>query len=207
MTNPLFLMVIWWMAFLFETLLPWSFLGWGFYPWLSRFVLGHVLYELPIDKSLPFAAFVFVIESSYSLSPFPVFANVGGLFFLILFMRRYSLWQGAMGRTWVVALACMLSLPVHQMIQGSFFSDFFSRPRSFYLLGLLGFSLNLVLGGFLFWLLKEKGGWLEDKLFSNRSRQQTQMNLFDLRSLRRSSRRSTRVQKRIRHRFGLKDSW
>ena len=206
MKNPFLIAIVWFVCFLLEIGLSWGRPGNFFVPWSSLFVLGYAFFRLPALESFCLASLAFLFQSAFSASP-PFFSV--GLFLLygvVWALRRKTFSDNLLAKATAVFLiiaAMRLAFPFLTG-RGLPSENLFSWGSGLLLIYL---SLNFILAVLFFWLLEEKGEIAEERWFTLKAKR-GQLNLFDARELKRDNARATfKIQKRVRKRFGLQDSW
>ena len=205
MKNPFFIFAFWLLFFLLEILFPWEIAGVSFKPYGSFFVLGYAFFILPLFALLLFSAIVFVIQSSYSYDPLQLLFLMGLLGLVVFWVRRKTYSENLGARAMTVFFTRFLGFYFWEAIHDrSFFilATLFKSSPSLLLQGLVNFVGAIVI----FWILEEPGSIWEERFFSFRAKK-GQLHLFEARHLRRTRRSPFKVQRRIRRRFGLRDSW
>jgi len=205
MKNPFLLFILWLFFFLFEILFPWDLGGVSMKPFGSYYVLGYALFVLPFLSSLLFGAAVFWIQSSYSHDPLSLLMIIALLYGGVFWVRRKTFSENLGARAITVFVVLFVGIYLLSGLQKGalFFPTFRSTLWGF---AFLQWVINFVWAIFLFWLLEEPGAVWEDRFFSFRAKK-GQLHLFEARHLRKIHRSPFKIQRRVRRRFGFKDSW
>jgi len=188
-----------------EILFPWDLGGVSMKPFGSYYVLGYALFVLPLLPSLLFGAGVFWVQSSYSHDPLSLFLLILLLYGGVFWVRRKTFSENLGARAITVFVALFLSLYLLSRFQRGSLS-LPPLPWAVWVFLFLQAIVNFVWAIFLFWLLGEPGAVWEERLFSFRAKK-GQLHLFEARHLRKGRPSLFKVQRRIRRRYGFKDSW
>ncbi|MBL7685660.1 MAG: hypothetical protein JNK65_06475 [Deltaproteobacteria bacterium] len=204
MKNPFLLFIFWLLSFLLEISFAWEFAGISFRPWGSYFILCYIFFTLPLIESLLLLALAFLFHNSFSSMEVLFLFQGSILIFLIHFIRRQTFTDHGFARAILVyclVLGVAYVLPVTTIHDWSL-TEVWGGLRS-----IPEVLMNLFLCLYLLWWLEERGGLLEEKLFSFRAKK-GQLDLFEARHLQANSfRKRFKVQRRIRRRFGFDRKW
>jgi hypothetical protein len=204
MKNPFLLGIFWLFFFVLETSLPWEIKGISIKLLGSYFVLGYIFYALPGFSSFILASLVFIIQSSFTATIYSPLLVISSLYFWIFWIRRKTFSDNLASQAVMVLFIVLLNLNLIDLFRGTF-----NPFQGFRVISILIYAsylmANLFLGLFLFWWFQERGVLLEEKLLAFHAKK-GQLNLFEARHLK-NHRRKFKIQRRVRRRFGLKESW
>jgi|GEM_PF-2815684 len=203
MKNPFLIGAIWFLCFLLEVGLSWgrptSFLA----PWGSFFVLGYAFFRLPALHAFCLASLSFLFQSAFSASPAVLSIGIFFLYGMVWGLRRKTFSDNLLAKASAVFLGTAAFQFLLTLFQSSLKAVFLGNAG----LSMFYFVLNFLFAVFLFWVLEEKGEIAEERWLTQRAKR-GQLNLFEARELKKTKVRGEfKIQKRVRRRFGLEESW
>ncbi len=170
-----------------------------YFPFL---ILAYIFYSSTLWISLGMAAMSIAVLGAYTHEKEALTIFVLLLYAMIEFFKRKVLRPNLIQKTsWVFLLLGLFFLYLRK--------DYLWSQQAYLFWGRFVVELFLIYAFciFLWYLLEEKGAAFEEK-YLNSKNSERQMNLFTVQQLRQSRKNGPfKFQRRVRKRFGLKDSW